>query len=82
MERHALKELCHIQALKADHNFEDTMFVALTRRDIWHVLYGLICGSDTSPDLEERSCELLERLAEVLDHQKPEWGGVDGEATA
>ena len=82
MERQALKEMCHIQAHKAEHDPEDTLFVSLTRRDVWHILYGIMCGSDTSPDLENLGANLLERIAEVMEVQKHGSWGTSGEETA
>ena len=61
------------QAMTADHNLEDTLFIQLTRREIWLVLYGLLWSTQIEPRLEDNSCDLLEKLGEVLDTQKAHW---------
>lgn len=80
MKWEALKAMCHVQAHKAQHDPDDILFTALTRRDVWLVLYGLLCASDTAPDLEDLSCDLRLRLAELVDCQKDGW--KSGEETA
>ena len=61
------------QAMHAEQNLEYTLFIQLTRREIWLVLYGLLWSSQIEPRLEDTSCNLLEKLSEVLDTQKPQW---------
>ena len=70
-------------ALKADHDLEDCLFIQLTRREIWLVLYGLLWASNIEPRLEDNACDLLEKLSELLDSQKPHWRNKDdGEEAA
>jgi hypothetical protein len=74
--------LCRHQALHADHNQDDCLFIQLTRREIWLVLYGLLWASGIEPRLEQGSEDLLEKISELLDVQRPEWRRGSGEETA
>lgn len=65
--------LARQQAMYGDHNPDDCLFLQLTRREIWLVLYGLLWSSGIEPRLEDKSCELLEKMSEALDCQKPQW---------
>ena len=70
-------------ALRGEHNPEDALFIQLTRREIWLVLYGLLWTDEIEPRLEDNCCDLLEKLSELLDCQKPHWRQKeDGEEAA
>ena len=77
MTKEELIIIAHRQAIEADNNPEDTMMIQLTRREIWLLLYGLLWSTTISPELEDNSIALLEKLSEVLDVQKPEWRSKD-----
>lgn len=68
-----LIELSHQQAHNAEHNFEDTVFLSITRRDCWVFCLGALLIEGAYPCLEEQTSGILERLAEVLDVQKHHW---------
>ena len=69
--------ISHQQALEADNNPEDCLFIQLTRREIWLLLYGLLWSTTTAPELEDNAVSLQEKFAEVLDVQRPDWRSKD-----
>ena len=73
MDALKLISLCHQQAHNAPHDYEDTVFVTLTKRDCWVVALGGLLIEGTLPCLMEETAGLLERLAELLDVQKDHW---------
>ena len=77
MNKEELIAISRHQALTADNNPEDTLFIQLTRREIWMVIYGQLWAGELCPDLVDTSCDLLEKLGELLDTQRPEWRTKD-----
>ena len=73
LDKEQLIAISRYQAIHADHNFDDCLFIQLTRREIWLVLYGLLWSTTIEPSLEDNSVNLLEKLSELLDTQKPFW---------
>jgi hypothetical protein len=64
----------HDLAHDAPHDFETTVMVALTQRDIAVIGTGLrVCGH-VLPCLDEERIGLIERLSELIGVQHPEWG--------
>ena len=71
------------QALTAENDPEDCLFVQLTRREMWLLLLGLLWTPTLEPSLEEVSCDLLEKLSAALEVQKDHWRTrEDGEEAA
>lgn len=71
-----LIELCHEQAHNAPHDFEDTLVMALTRRDCWLLAFTLLVVSEdleSGCDLNVQADDLRVRLAELIDCQKDHW---------
>ena len=60
----------HQQAHDAEHDPENTLFVQLTRREMWHLLYGMLCASSVSPCLESNGADLLEKFADLMTVQE------------
>ena len=77
MTKAELLALSHRQAHDAEHNPEDTLMVQLTRRELWLIFYGLLCGEINSPCLLENSLDLQQKFAEIMEVQ----GYVRGEET-
>jgi hypothetical protein len=68
-----LLNLCHQQTHVAPHDFEDTVFAALTRRDIWLLCFSTLLVTFATSCLDEECADLLERLAELVEIQKDAW---------
>lgn len=68
-----LIQLCHDQAHEATHDYEDTVVMALTKRDVWIFGMAILVATLDVPCLGEECADLVERLAELLDTQKPGW---------
>ena len=75
MEDFDLLQLCHDQAHDAAHDFEDTVFVSLTRRDMWLLCFSLLIVSYSVGCLDKESEELRSRIAELVEVQKDHWRG-------
>ena len=73
MEAEVLIKFCHDQAHEAEHDFEDTVFAALTRQDVWMVCLSLLILSQTFDCLAEEAGDILDRMAELCDVQKDHW---------
>ena len=68
-----LLALCHQQAHDAEHDFEDSVFMSLTRRELWLLLMATVLLSESSPCLKPNCLDFNERLSEIIDTQKPHW---------
>lgn len=68
-----LFELCHGQAHNAEHNPENTVLMALTRRDCWMFTLAILLLEFSAPCLVDQCADFAERLAELLDTQRPDW---------
>lgn len=73
MDTLKLIELCHEQSHEAEHDFEDTVFVALTRRDIWLTCLAFLILRHGAECLEEEIEDILTRIGEVAEIQKDNW---------
>jgi len=73
-----LIEICHRGAHEAEHDFEDTVMVQLTRREIWLTVLGYLILSQSAECLAEDCAAVTERFVELLDVQKPHWRQNEG----
>ena len=73
MDSKNLIALCHQQAHYAAHDFEDTVFVSLTRRDIWFLLLATLVLGNSAECFDDQCAEFCERLAELIEVQKDNW---------
>lgn len=74
-----LIEICHQGAHLAEHDFEDTVMVQLTRREMWLTVLGYLLLSQSAECLAGFCSETLERYVELIDVQKPNWRNAQGD---
>ena len=65
--------LCHKQIHEAEHDPQDTVFVALTRRDCWTLCMGALVLGVALPCVEFATSDLSLRIAELIETQKDGW---------
>ncbi len=75
MNNEQLIKFCQEQAITADHDFQDTVFVAITRRDVWLLCFALMLVADGEL-LIEYSLNLRNRIAEIVEVQKDGWRAI------
>ena len=68
-----LIEICHQGAHAAPHNFEDTLMVQVTQREMWLITLAFLLLSQSAECLAEFCGVTMERVVELLDCQKPHW---------
>lgn len=68
-----MMEAAHQVIHERENDVEDTLFVALTEREVLLVGLGLACLFFDYPCLGEDSRDLQRRLVELAQTQKPEW---------
>jgi hypothetical protein len=71
--RMMIMELCHQQAHDAEHDVEDGLFLTITRREVWLMMLAFTWLSESLNCMDDPSTELMERVAETLEVQKPHW---------
>lgn len=69
----ALIEICHQGAHGSPHDFEDTLMVQLTQREVWLITLAFLILSQQADCLSDFSAETTERLVELMDTQKQHW---------
>ena len=72
MNNEQLIKFCQEQAITADHDFQDTVFVAITRRDVWLLCFATMTVAGGEP-LVEYATDLRTRIAEIVEVQKDGW---------
>ena len=65
--------LCHEHAHEAEHDPQDTVMCALTRRDVWLFCLAMLLLRQSTDCLEEEIEDLLTRIAELAEVQKLNW---------
>lgn len=68
-----LINLCHAQVHDAEHDPQDIVLMALTRRDCWTVCLASLVLGIALPCVEFATGDLQERLAELIETQKDGW---------
>ena len=69
----ALMEICHAQAHEAESNVEDGVLISLTKREVWLNMLAHLLLSQSAECLADDVAAVTERLAELVDTQKPHW---------
>lgn len=68
-----LISLCHNQIHEAEHDPQDIVFMALTRRDCWTIALACLVVGHALPCVQFSTEDLQLRLAELIDTQKDGW---------
>lgn len=74
-------DLAHQLAHGAPHDPDDTVFICLSRRDMWHFMFAMLLCVESSDCLAEQGADIIERVAELVDVQKPDWRSAPPPAT-
>lgn len=72
-ETERLIELCHENAHTAEHDPEDGLLISLTKREVWLTALAWLMLSQSAECLEDDCATVTQRMAELLDVQKPHW---------
>ena len=74
-----LIEICHQGAHRAEHDYEDTVMVQITKRELWLTALAYLLLSQQAECLADFCSETTERFVELLDIQKPHWRETQGD---
>ena len=72
-EKAVMMEICHQLIHNKEHNFDDTVVIALDERDGLFLALALASVSILYPCLRPDSYDMQVRLKELIEAQKGEW---------
>lgn len=73
-----LVEICHENAHTAEHDVEDGVLMSLTRKEVWLTALAWLVLSQHAECLSDDCSTITQRMAELVDVQKPHWRDYPG----